>query len=102
MYAPPHRERRLDTSVLETLFALEVDFHFRLRLSRVSLAEAQGIRTSWALEQDYERLFGELGEVTIADVERLTQRQLLASDPRDVLAARDSLRQLFSLGPIKL
>jgi hypothetical protein len=43
----------------------------------------------------YEQLIRSLGSVTVRDLETLEERLLMAGDARDVLAARDSVRQLL-------
>jgi hypothetical protein len=45
----------------------------------------------------YEPLLHALGTVTAKDVERLCDRLALAADPRDALAARDSLKRLLRI-----
>lgn len=57
---------------LDQLFALEIEFHRKLR------CEAPG---------------------TADDIERMSERHALAGDARDVLAARDSLIRLLGLWP---
>ena len=40
------------------------------------------------------------GTVSVQDIERLHSRLAMAGDARDVLAARDSLRQLLGIPPL--
>jgi hypothetical protein len=41
-----------------------------------------------------------VGPVTAQDIERLRERLTLSGDARDILAARDSLKQLFGIHPL--
>jgi hypothetical protein len=79
---------------LEMLFRFEIDFHRRLRTQAPGPADAGSLHASYALQFRYESLLGSLGTVTAFDVETLRHRLALASDTRDVLSARDSLKQL--------
>ena len=82
---------------LEKLFLLEIEFHRRLRTQAPGTVDACALHTSFALQSGYEPLIGALGPVTTRDVELLHTRLALAGDPRDVLAARDSLKTLLRL-----
>jgi hypothetical protein len=82
---------------LEQLFALEIEFHRKLRREAPGTADVAALHTSYALQSGYEPLLKRLGPVTIQDIERLSQRHALASDLRDVLAARKGLMALLSL-----
>jgi hypothetical protein len=82
---------------LERLFRLEIDFHRRLRTEAPGTADARALHTSYALQSGYEPLIRSAGAATAQDIERLHHRLTLAGDPRDILAARDSLRQLLGL-----
>jgi hypothetical protein len=82
-------------SPLETLFRLEIDFHRRLRTQAPGTADARTVHTSYALQFGYERLIRSLGTTTIRDLETLKERLMMAGDTRDVLAARDSVRQML-------
>lgn len=82
---------------LEKLFRLEVEFHRRLRTEAPGTADASALHTSYALQSGYEPMIRSLGAVTSRDIERLHARLVLAGDACDILAARDSLKQL--LGP---
>ncbi len=84
---------------LEQLFALEIEYHRRLRTDAPGTADAPSLHTSYALASGYEPLLRSIGSVTTADIERLTQRFTLAGDARDVLNARDSLARLLGLLP---
>ncbi len=83
---------------LEQLFALEVEFHRRLRTSAPGTGDAATIHTSYALQSGYELLLRRVGRVTEAEVEALRERLLMAGDARDVLSARDSLMKILGLG----
>ena len=87
-------------SPLERLFRLETEFHRRLRTEAPGTADARALHTSYALQAGYELLIRALGTVTAEDIERLHDRLALANDPRDVLAARDSLKQLLGIHPL--
>jgi hypothetical protein len=82
---------------LERLFRLELEFFRRLRTEALSAADTPGLHTSYALQSGYEALVGAVGTVAEADVERLTGRLAFAGDARDILAARDSLKELLGL-----
>ena len=82
---------------LEMLFRFEIDFHRRVRTQAPGTADADSLHTSYALQFRYESLLGSLGPVTARDVETLRNRLALASDTRDVLDARDSLKQLLGV-----
>jgi hypothetical protein len=85
---------------LERLFRLELEFHRRLRTEAPGTADARALHTSYALQSGYEPLIRAAGAVTARDVERLHERLTLAGDPRDVLAARDSLKRLLGIDPL--
>ncbi len=84
-------------SPLEQLFRLEIEFHRGLRTAAAGTAEANGLHTSYALQAGYERLIPAAGAVTPREVELLRERLTLAGDTRDILAARDSLKQLLGI-----
>jgi hypothetical protein len=84
-------------STLEQLYRLEVGFHEKLRLAASGTADAASLHTSYALQFGYETLLRSFEVVSSRDVEVLRERLILAADPRDVLAASDSLKQL--IGP---
>jgi hypothetical protein len=84
---------------LEQLFALEVEFHRRLRCEAPGTGDVSSLHTSYALQVGYEPLLQRIGRVTIQEIERLSQRHALAGDARDVLAARDSLIRLLGQWP---
>jgi hypothetical protein len=87
-------------SPLEKLFHLEIQFHRRLRTQAPGTADARALHTSYALQAGYESLIRTLGTVTADDIERLHNRLTLAGDPRDILAARDSLKQLLGFSQL--
>jgi hypothetical protein len=82
---------------LERLFRLEIEFHRRLRTQAPSTADVGALHTSYALQSGYLPLIRAVGTATALDIERLQQQLTLASDARDVLAARDSLEQLLGI-----
>jgi hypothetical protein len=84
-------------SPLERLFALEIEFHRRLRCEAPGTADPAALHTSDALQSGYEPLLRQLGRVTAQDVTRLADRLHLAGDTRDVLAARDAITQMLGL-----
>ncbi len=67
-------------SPLEQLFALEVEFHRRLRTEAHGSGDAAATHTSYALQSGYEQLLQHVGSVTESDVEALRERLLLAGD----------------------
>jgi hypothetical protein len=88
-------------ALLERLFALEVEFHRRLRAQAPSPGDVRALHTSYALQSGYEHLLREVGRVSERDLEAVLERFLLVSDPRDVLAARDAIRGLLGLPGIE-
>ena len=85
---------------LERLFRLEIEFHRRLRTEAPNTADARALHTSYALQCGYESLLRAAGAVTPRDIERLQERLTLVGDPRDILAARDSLKQVCGIHPL--
>jgi hypothetical protein len=82
-------------SPLEKLYRLEIEFHRRLRTLPAGIIDADSLHTSFALQTGYEPLLHALGPVTVRDIECLRDRLALAADPRDVIAAHDSLKQIL-------
>ncbi len=87
-------------SPLEQLFALEVEFHRRLRTEAPGTGDASAIHTSYALQSGYEQLLKRVGCVTGTDIESLRERMTLAGDARDVLNARDSVTKILGIQPL--
>jgi hypothetical protein len=84
-------------SPLESLFRLEIEFHRCLRALPVCPLDTAGLHTSYALQAGYEPLLFTLGIVTSIDLEQLQSELLITGDPRDVLAAASSLKQLLGI-----
>jgi hypothetical protein len=84
-------------SPLERLFALEIEFHRRLRCNAPGTVDASALHTSYALQNAYDPLLKSTGRVTVQDIKQLADRFTLTGDARDVLAARDSLTGLLGL-----
>ena len=84
-------------SPMEQLFRLEIEFHRRLRTAAPGAAEARTLHTSYALQSGYKQLIPAVGAVTALHIEQLRERLTLAGDTRDLLAARDSLKQLLGI-----
>ena len=82
---------------LEELFGLEIEFHRRLRTQAPGTVDATALHTCYALQSGYEPLIRAAGHITADDIELIRQRQALVADLRDLLAARDSLRQLLGM-----
>ncbi len=55
------------------------------------------VATSYALQCGYEPLIRSVGRVNATELDRLRNRFLLTADTRDVLAARDSVKQLLGI-----
>jgi hypothetical protein len=85
---------------LEKLFRLEIEFHRRLRTQAPGTTDAGALHTSYALQSGYEPLIRAAGRVTGRDIELISQRHAMAADARDLLAARDSLKQLLGLSQL--
>jgi hypothetical protein len=80
---------------LETLFRLEIEYHRRLRSAVAgghAGIDASSVHTSYALQSGYEQLIPTVGAITDRQIEQLRERFTLAVDPRDLLAARESLK----------
>jgi len=73
-------------SPLEKLFRLEIEFHRRLRADAPGTIDVGSLHASYALQTGYEQLLRATGPVTAQAV-----------DVRDLLAARDSLKQLLGI-----
>jgi hypothetical protein len=82
---------------LEKLFRLEMEFHRRLREQAPGTVDASSLHTSYALQSGYEPLLRAASRVTARDINELHARLALAGDARDLLAARDSLKQLLGI-----
>jgi hypothetical protein len=66
-------------------------------LSYVLFLHVYRLNPSYALLTGYEQLIPAVGNVTSGQIEQLRERFTLAGDTRDVLAARDSLKQLLGM-----
>lgn len=86
---------------LEELFRHEVEFHRRLREAAEPRGNAAAAHTSFALQHGYEALMGAAGTATGRDIEVMQERLILAGDARDVLAARDSLKELLGIPAVE-
>jgi hypothetical protein len=87
-------------SPLEQLFRLEIEFHRRLRAPVPRADDAASVHTCFTLQYNYEPLLRSLGTLALADVEQLGEQLALSADARDLLAARDSLKQLIGHRPL--
>jgi hypothetical protein len=85
---------------LERLFALEIEFHQRLRSEAPGTHDASALHTSYALQAGYEPLLRRIVGVTIEQIDQEARNLTLTNDPRDVLAARDSIARLLGLGAV--
>ena len=61
-----------------------------------------GTEDARALQSGYEPLIRQVGTATARDIELIRQRHTLAADARDLLAARDSLKQLLRLSQLNI
>ena len=84
-------------SPLKQLFRLEIEFHRRLRTQAPGTVDSRPLHTSYALQAGYEALIRAAGTMAADDIDRLQVRLALAGDPRDILAARDSLAELLGV-----
>jgi hypothetical protein len=85
---------------LEQLFALEIEFHHRLRCEAAGSRDVAALHASYAAQAGYQQLVAQLGEsVTFQTIERPRAKHGRTSDVRDVLPARDSLACLLGLWP---
>jgi hypothetical protein len=83
-------------SVIERLFCLEIEFHRLFRLQADNPNEAWAVHTSYALQNGYEPLLRTVGSVDDRTLAHTKERMIEGRDPRDVLAAYHSLRQLVA------
>ena len=81
---------------LEQLFHLEVEFHRKLRTLAPGAGKTSGLHTSYAMQSGYEQLIRMIGNVSAHEIEQLGERLMLSGDTRDLMAARDSLKQLLT------
>jgi hypothetical protein len=82
---------------LEALYRAEIEFHRLARESDLSPQERAGEHSHYAIQRSYEPLLAAAAGAAREDIERLANRLLCAGDPRDVLGARDSVRELLGL-----
>jgi hypothetical protein len=82
---------------LQQLFHLEVEFYRKLRSHANTNADEGDLHTSYALQCGYEELLRAAWRVTPLDIDRLKSNLLPTSDPRDLLAARNAVKQLFGI-----
>jgi hypothetical protein len=87
----------LTMTPLEKLFRLEVEFHRRLREAAEERANVREAHRSFALQHGYEELIRAAGGAAAHDVELVRERLSMAGDVRDVLKARDSVKQLLGI-----
>jgi hypothetical protein len=85
---------------LERLFRLEIEYFRKVRTLAPGAANTTGLHTSYALQCGYDQLLRQLGPAAPRDVEQIRQRLTHASDTRDLLAARDSIKQLLGLSQL--
>jgi hypothetical protein len=83
---------------LEKLFRLEVEFHRRLRALPAGMIDAGSLHASYALQTGYEPLLHAVGAVTAFEIEMVERQFFLKADRRDVVAARESLKQILGVG----
>jgi hypothetical protein len=87
---------------LELLFALEIEFHRKLRCEATGTQDVAALHASYASQAGYQQPIAQLGgSVTFEAIERPRAKHGRAGDVRDVLAARDSLTCLLGLWPHK-
>jgi len=87
-------------NALERLFLLELDFQRKLLTEGLGKTTVDRVHTSYALQCGYDGLIPLVGQVNARDIDKLRERLVLAGDPRDVLATRDSLMQLLGIQPL--
>lgn len=83
-------------SVLDRLYALEIEFHRIFRVERLGAPDASGVHLSYALQNGYEPLLRTLGVVAPVQLALATERMMGVCDPRDVQAAYRSLRHMVA------
>jgi hypothetical protein len=89
-------------TALEQLFALEIEFHRKLRCEAAGTQDVAALHAIYAQQAGYDQLIAQLGgSVTFQTIERLRAQHGLGGDVRDLLAARDSLACLLGLWPHK-
>ena len=83
------------SSILDRLYSLEIEFHRLFRAEGINAAEAAGVHTGFALRNNDEPLLRAIGVVAPSELSSATERKMGMGDPRDVQAAYHSLRQLI-------
>ncbi len=81
-------------SILDRLYALEVEFHRQFRSAGMPPADEAGLHTSYALQNGYEALLRSIGLIDPPVLECVKDRMSRCGDPRDVIAAFRSLQRL--------
>jgi hypothetical protein len=62
--------------------------------------DSRALHTSYALQSGYEPLIRQVGTASGRDIEQIRQRHTLTTDSRDLLAARNSLKQFLGLSQL--
>src|SRR5262245_23857332 len=84
-------------TAVEELFALEIEFHRKLRMSDPRPTDVSSLHTSYALQAGYEQLIRDAGDVTGVRLRMIRESLLLTHDARDVFVANDSLKRMLRI-----
>jgi hypothetical protein len=83
---------------LEELFRCELEFHRRVRCEARGLPEdAAAAREAFGVVHGYAELIQAVAGATAKEIELMREKLSLVGDPRDVLAASDSVKQILGL-----
>jgi hypothetical protein len=88
------------STAVQALLGHEIEYNRLARVAGLGSHERQRQHADFALRRNYEPLMAAAVGVDAAAVRRIAEQLLSAGDPRDVLAARDSLLRLLGLSPI--
>ncbi len=85
----PATQARAITRIRHSIFAR------RLRIQACPPDDIGDLHTSYALQNGYDMILRSTGPVAARDIERLKNRFLLTADSREMLSARNSVKQLL-------
>jgi hypothetical protein len=88
------------SDALLALFGHEIEFHRLARASGLGVQDRERQHGVYALRRGYEPLLAAAEGVTAAAVRRFGEQLLSSGDPRDILAARDSVLRLLGHSPL--
>ncbi len=84
-------------SPLEQLFAYEIEFFRRLRISAPAGTHIASPHTSYALQHNYESLIHAIRSATDEELSAVEKKSRANCDARDICSACASLRKMLDL-----